>query len=100
MFLSLVRRLPALSRSKKRSILIIYDLLAMVVALWAAFSTRLGIFYVPYSRSVLLSAAVSFAVGLAALYRLHKLGHYDAGFVAEAIKDLGVNPEKIDPYFA
>jgi len=42
----------------------------MVVALWAAFSTRLGIFYVPYSRSVLLSAAVSFAVGLAALYRL------------------------------
>jgi FlaA1/EpsC-like NDP-sugar epimerase len=70
MFLSLVRRLPALSRSKKRSILIIYDVLAMMVALWAAFSTRLGIVYVPYSRSVLLSAAVSFAVGLVALYRL------------------------------
>ena len=70
MFLSLVRRLPALSRSKKRSILIIYDLLAMMVALWAAFSTRLGMIYVPYSRSVLLSAAVSFVVGLVALYRL------------------------------
>ena len=70
MFLTLIRHLPALSRSKKRSILVVYDLLAMMVALWAAFSARLGIIYVPHSRSVILSAVVSFAVGLAALYRL------------------------------
>src|SRR5690242_15917332 len=70
MFLSVIRHLPALSRSKKRSILVLYDLFAMMIALWAAFSARLGIIYVPQSRSVILSAAVSFAVGLAALYRL------------------------------
>lgn len=70
MIRELLRRLPGLSRLKKRTILVGYDLAAMVFALWAAFSARLGIFYVPYSRSVLLSAAVSFVVGLAALYRL------------------------------
>jgi pyruvate dehydrogenase E1 component len=37
---------------------------------------------------------------IATLYRLHKQGIYDAPFVAKAIKDLGVNPEKVDPYFA
>ena len=66
----LVQRLTTLGRYKKRTILMGYDLFAMIVALWGAFSTRLGIFYVPYSRSVLLSAAVSFVVGVAALYRL------------------------------
>ena len=70
MLRQLVKRLPALSRRKKRSILVAYDMTAMVVALWAAFSTRLGMIYLPNSRSVLLSAAVSFAAGLAALYRL------------------------------
>jgi FlaA1/EpsC-like NDP-sugar epimerase len=70
MLLAFVQRLTTLGRLKKRSILIFYDLLAMMLALWGAFSTRLGIFYVPYSRSVLLSAGVSFVVGLAALYRL------------------------------
>jgi pyruvate dehydrogenase E1 component len=39
-------------------------------------------------------------IALATLYRLHKTGLYDAAFVAQAIKDLGVNPEKVDPYFA
>jgi pyruvate dehydrogenase E1 component len=39
-------------------------------------------------------------IALATLYRLHKQGQFDASFVAQAIKDLGVNPEKIDPYFA
>ncbi|HWC57228.1 MAG TPA: hypothetical protein VG434_09710, partial [Sphingomicrobium sp.] len=66
----LVKRLPGLSRSSKRTILVCYDIVAMMVALWAAFSARLGYFYVPYSRRVLLSAGVSFIVGLAALYRL------------------------------
>jgi pyruvate dehydrogenase E1 component len=40
------------------------------------------------------------SIALATLYRLHKQGQYDAAFVAQAIKDLGVNPEKVDPYFA
>jgi pyruvate dehydrogenase E1 component len=37
---------------------------------------------------------------VATLYRLHKQGVFDAPFVAKAIKELGVNPEKVDPYFA
>ncbi len=37
---------------------------------------------------------------VATLYRLHKQGVFDAAFIAQAIKDLGVNPEKVDPYFA
>jgi len=40
------------------------------------------------------------SIVIATLYRLHKQGVFDAAFVAKAIKDLGVNPEKIDPYFA
>ena len=39
-------------------------------------------------------------IAVATLYRLHKQGVFDAAVVAQAIKDLGVNPEKIDPYFA
>jgi hypothetical protein len=66
----LVKRLPDLSRSRKRTILVCYDLAAMIVSLWAAFSTRLGFIYVPTGRRVLLSAGVFFIVGLAALYRL------------------------------
>jgi FlaA1/EpsC-like NDP-sugar epimerase len=66
----LVKRLPDLSRSRKRTILVCYDLAAMIVSLWAAFSTRLGFIYVPTGRRVLVSAGVSFIVGLAALYRL------------------------------
>ena len=70
MFRLFVRRLPNLNRSSKRTILVCYDLVAMMVALWAAFSARLGYVYIPYSRRVLLSAGVSFLVGLIALYRL------------------------------
>lgn len=65
-----VQHLTTLSRRKKRSILVAFDLVSMALALWAAFSTRLGIAYVPSSRTVVVSAAISFAVGLAALYRL------------------------------
>ncbi|MDX1944994.1 MAG: pyruvate dehydrogenase (acetyl-transferring), homodimeric type [Pirellulaceae bacterium] len=37
---------------------------------------------------------------IATLYRLSRRGVVEASVVAHAIKDLGVNPEKIDPYFA
>lgn len=39
-------------------------------------------------------------ITLATLYRLHKQGHYPASFVAKAIKDLGIDPEKVDPLTA
>ncbi len=65
-----LKALPAMGRRKKRTILVAYDLTSMVFALWAAFSTRLGIVFIPYSRSVVVAAAASFIVGLAALYRL------------------------------
>jgi FlaA1/EpsC-like NDP-sugar epimerase len=65
-----VQRLPTLSRIKKRSILVGYDVVAMILALWGALSTRLGIVYVPDRLSIVASAAASFAIGLVALYRL------------------------------
>lgn len=95
MFRQLVKRLPALSRRKKRSILLAYDMSAMVVALWAAFSTRLGMIYFPQSRSVLLSALVSFACGLAALYRLRiyhiVLRYFDLGAVTRILMAAAVS---------
>jgi len=95
MFRQLVKRLPALSRRKKRSILLAYDMGAMVVALWAAFSTRLGMIYFPQSRSVLLSALVSFACGLAALYRLRiyhiVLRYFDLGAVTRILMAAAVS---------
>jgi pyruvate dehydrogenase E1 component len=39
-------------------------------------------------------------ITVATLYRLHKQGVLDAAVVAAAIKDLGIDPEKVDPYFA
>jgi len=95
MLRQLVKSLPALSRRKKRSILLAYDMSAMVVALWAAFSTRLGMIYLPDSRSVLLSAAVSFACGLAALYRLRiyhiVLRYFDLGAVTRILMAAAVS---------
>jgi pyruvate dehydrogenase E1 component len=39
-------------------------------------------------------------ITLATLYRLMRQGKYELSAVAQAIKDLGINPEKVDPYFA
>ncbi|HEX8669493.1 MAG TPA: nucleoside-diphosphate sugar epimerase/dehydratase [Allosphingosinicella sp.] len=65
-----IRQLSSIGRSGKRSILIAHDLLAMGVALWGAFCARLGTAYFPDNLSVLGAAAVSFAIGIGALYRL------------------------------
>jgi FlaA1/EpsC-like NDP-sugar epimerase len=70
MIFGFVRRLSSYDRARKRSILIAYDLVAMAVALWAAFSTRLGEIYFPASPVVYAAAAGSFAIGIGALYRL------------------------------
>jgi pyruvate dehydrogenase E1 component len=39
-------------------------------------------------------------VTVASLYQLARRGEIPAADVAKAIADLGVNPEKVDPYFA
>ncbi len=39
-------------------------------------------------------------VALAALYRLAEMGQFDRAKVAAAIKQLNINPEKLDPLFA
>ena len=39
-------------------------------------------------------------IAYATLYRLFKRGELDASVVTQAIKDLGIDPEKADPYFA
>jgi UDP-N-acetylglucosamine 4,6-dehydratase len=70
MLFEFIRWLSSRDRARKRSILIGYDAAAMAVALWAAFSTRLGIIYFPNNPVVLMAAAGSFAIGIFALYRL------------------------------
>jgi len=39
-------------------------------------------------------------ITLATLYRLHQQGHCDAACVAQAVSDLGIDPEKPNPLFA
>lgn len=39
-------------------------------------------------------------ITLAALYQLQQRGEIEASVVSQAIKDLGINPEKVNPYFA
>jgi FlaA1/EpsC-like NDP-sugar epimerase len=70
MILEFVRRLSCLSRARKRTILVAYDIASMGLALWAAFSTRLGEVYFPAEPTVILSASLSFLVGIVALDRL------------------------------
>jgi FlaA1/EpsC-like NDP-sugar epimerase len=70
MILGLVNTLSSMNRTRKRSILIGYDLASMAVSLWGAFSARLGEIYFPDHPSVLAAAATSFVIGIAALYHL------------------------------
>ncbi len=65
-----LRSLSSASRAHKRMILIAYDLAAMGLALWGAFSARLGVLYWPDNPLVLVAALVAFAVGIAGLYYL------------------------------
>ena len=37
---------------------------------------------------------------IATLFKLHQQGQFDAAFVATAIQDLGVNPDKVNPLYA
>ncbi len=65
----LIRLLPTLGRRKKRAILMAHDAVAMVMALWIAFSVRFGYLYLPVGRRVLAAAALTVCVGLVVLYR-------------------------------
>ncbi|HEY0325206.1 MAG TPA: nucleoside-diphosphate sugar epimerase/dehydratase [Allosphingosinicella sp.] len=65
-----VRNISLKSRAQKRMILIAFDLVAMTLALWGAFSARLGILYFPNEPVVFAAAALSFLVGIFALWRL------------------------------
>ena len=40
------------------------------------------------------------SITLATLWRLSRRGQIDAALVSQAIRDLGIDPEKADPYFA
>jgi FlaA1/EpsC-like NDP-sugar epimerase len=66
-----INNLTKANRATKRSILIAYDIVAMVLALAAAFSVRIGEPYWPGGVRVSISATVSIVAGLAALYHLH-----------------------------
>jgi len=66
----LVGRIFDLPRALKRGILISYDAAAMLAALWAAFSARLGEYYLPTEPLIFVAAAVSVAAGIATLHIL------------------------------
>ena len=91
----IIRVLPTLGRGKKRTILVIYDVAAMIVALWAAFSTRLGFIYLPTSKSVMGSAAIAFFAGLVALYQLRiyhiVLRYFDLRTVTRILTASGIS---------
>jgi len=70
MVLDWVQKLLELNRLQKRIIVLAYDIIALNVALIAAFSTRLGVLYVPSNPLVLLAAAGSCLVGVMALQQL------------------------------
>jgi len=70
MIFDFVRRISAAERARKRMILVAYDSAAMLLALWAAFSVRVGTFYLPDNPLVFAAAAVSVAAGLLSLYQL------------------------------
>jgi FlaA1/EpsC-like NDP-sugar epimerase len=70
MLYTFARKLSAMHRARKRAVVIGYDVFAMLLALWAAFSTRLGEIYPPTDLAVLVAAAISCAVGVATLHLL------------------------------
>ncbi|MFN3943466.1 MAG: polysaccharide biosynthesis protein [Allosphingosinicella sp.] len=82
----LLTRLSQADRASKRSILIAYDFVAMMLALWGAFSARFGEPYVPNDPVVIAAAAVAFAIGIFGLSQLRiyriVLRFFDLGTVS------------------
>lgn len=67
---AVISRIAELDRAQKRMIMMAFDVLAMVIALWAAFSTRYGEAYWPNNALVPLAALASFAIGIVGFYQL------------------------------
>lgn len=70
MIQSFIKRIASIDRARKRAILVAYDTGAMFVALWAAFSVRLGEFFVPEEPGLVAAAFASVGIGLFLLQRL------------------------------
>lgn len=70
MIFDFVRQISSADRARKRSILIGHDVFAMFLALWAAFSVRLGEIYWPGNAVVNAAAAASIVIGVVALFQL------------------------------
>jgi FlaA1/EpsC-like NDP-sugar epimerase len=89
MLFQLVRRVSSADRAQKRLILVAFDVAAMIFALWAAFSARLGEPYLQVDPLVLLAAAISMVVGLAGLFQLRiyhiVLRFFDLGTVSRIL---------------
>jgi FlaA1/EpsC-like NDP-sugar epimerase len=89
MIFQFVRRVSSAERAQKRAILVAYDVFAMMFALWAAFSARLGEPYAPVDPLVLLAAGISIVVGLAGLFQLRiyhiVLRFFDLGTVSRIL---------------
>jgi FlaA1/EpsC-like NDP-sugar epimerase len=89
MIFQFVRRVSSADRRQKRLILVAFDVAAMMFALWAAFSARLGEPYVPVDLAVLLAAAISMVVGLIGLFQLRiyhiVLRFFDLGTVSRIL---------------
>ena len=64
---SSVKKLTALSRARKRAIIVAFDVTAMTLALWLAFCIRYGEFYTPVNRWVVPLAAVAILFGIVGL---------------------------------
>jgi len=67
MMLKLIRAMTGIRRRQKLAILVAHDVLVMVLALWAAFSVRLGEIFFPNNIGVFAAALVSIIAGLLAL---------------------------------
>jgi FlaA1/EpsC-like NDP-sugar epimerase len=89
MIFQFVRRVSSVDRAQKRLILVAFDVVAMVVALWAAFSARLGEAYFQVDPLVFLAAAISMVIGLAGLFQLRiyhiVLRFFDLGTVSRIL---------------
>jgi FlaA1/EpsC-like NDP-sugar epimerase len=68
--LNVVKRATSLDRGRKNLILILFDVVMMSVALWAAFSARLGELYFPSGGVMFACAGVALLAGIVALWQL------------------------------
>jgi FlaA1/EpsC-like NDP-sugar epimerase len=89
MIFQLVRRVSSADRTQKRLILVAYDVVAMMFALVAAFSARLGEAHLPVDPLVMLAGAISILVGLVGLFQLRiyhiVLRFFDLGTVSRIL---------------